>query len=193
MKNLTILDRSQASVSQVITASSATWNFGENIWDFYNGTIYIIGDDGEYSDVVRFEHQQLALPKTAFDITQQDRDYNEMNLVQAWDYLKIIKLSGKEQKIRKLKVRIQEKISLPFVCLVFALIGVAIGIRPQSSGRATSFGICIGLIFTYYLLSFISSSLGVSGVVSPVVAAWLPNILGLGASTYLLNQAGERL
>ncbi|WP_036485399.1 LptF/LptG family permease [Myxosarcina sp. GI1] len=191
MKNLTILDRSQGEVSQIITASSATWNISENIWDFYNGTIYIIGNDGAYSDVVRFQHQQLALPRAAFDLTQQDRDYNEMNLVQAYDYLRIIKLSGKEEKIRKLKVRIQEKISLPFVCLVFALIGVAIGIRPQNSGRATSFGICIGLIFAYYLLSFISSSLGVSGVVSPVVAAWLPNILGLGASTYLLTQAGE--
>ena len=73
--------------------------------------------------------------------------------------------------------------------MVFALIGTALGIKPQNSGKATSFGICIGLIFAYYLVSFISQSLGISGVVPPWVAAWLPNFLGLGAASTLLAQS----
>ena len=80
---------------------------------------------------------------------------------------------------------------IPFACLVFAMIGAALGIKPQNSGKATSFGICIGLIFAYYLLSFISASLGISGVVPPWVAAWLPNFLGLSAASGLLAQSVE--
>jgi len=34
-------------------------------------------------------------------------------------------------------------------------------------------------------LSFVSSSMGVRGVLSPFLAAWLPNILGLGAAVLL--------
>lgn len=189
MKNITVLDRTQRSVSQIITASSAQWNILENTWDFYNGTIYLINTDGEYQNIVRFQHQQLALPQTAFNLAKQRRKSEEMNIFQAREYLKIIKLGGSEKSIRKIKVRIQSKISLPFICLVFALIGSALGVKPQNSGKATSFGICIGLIFSYYLLSFICESLGIAGVLTPVLAAWLPNILGLSASGYLLTKA----
>lgn len=186
MKGLTILDRSKAGVAQIITAQSATWNVVENTWDFFNGTIYLIAPDGSYRNIVRYQHQQLALPRAPLDLTNEGRDYNEMNIFQAQDHLRILQLSGNDKKIRKLKVRIQEKLALPFVCLVFGLIGAAIGTKPQNTGKATSFGICVGLIFTYYLLAFVSSSMGVWGVLSPFMAAWLPNILGLGASGLLL-------
>ena len=187
MKDITILDRSQGSISQIITARSGTWNILENVWDFYNGNIYVLGEDGSYQNIIRFQHQKLALPRAPLDLTTKRNDYNEMNLFQALDYLEVVKLSGKDKKIRKLKVRIQEKISLPFVCLVFALIGTAIGLKPQNASKGQSFGICIGLIFAYYLLSIISSSLGIRGVISPFLAAWFPNILGLCAAIVLLS------
>ena len=186
MKNITVLDRSQENVDQIITAKSATWNIAENTWDFFSGTIYLITPNGSYRNIVSFEHQKIAFPRTPIDVARQNRDYNEMSLIQAREYLKVLEIGGKAKKIRKLKVRIQEKIALPFVCLVFGLIGAAIGIKPQNTGKATSFGICIGLIFAYYLLAFICSSLGVWGVLSPFFAAWLPNLLGLGASGLLL-------
>ena len=191
MKNLTVLDRSQQSVSQIVVAKSAKWNVLENIWDFYDGTIYLVGVDGGYNNVVRFQHQQLALPQTALDITNRGGKTrtNQMNIFEARAYLKIIQHGADESRIRKWQVRIQEKMAIPFACLVFALIGTALGIKPQNSGKATSFGICIGLIFAYYLLSFISQSMGISGVLPPWVAAWLPNFLGLSAASALLVQS----
>ncbi|BAU64450.1 hypothetical protein YCF84 [Stanieria sp. NIES-3757] len=187
MKGLSIVDRTQVGVNQIVTAQSATWNISENTWDFFNGTIYLIAKDGSYRNIVRFQHQQLALPRTPLDITKEGRDYGQMNILQAQEYLKLVKLRGDDKKVRKLEVRIQEKIAFPFVCLVFALIGAAIGTRPQTTSKATSFGICVGLIFAYYLLSFIISSMGVWGVLSPFLAAWLPNILGFLAAGLLIN------
>ncbi len=187
MKDITILDRSQARVNQIINARSGTWNIVDNTWDFYDGNIYILGEDGSYQNIIRFEHQQLALPRAPLDLTKKGQDSNEMNLFQAFEYLKVLKLAGKESKIRKLEVRIQEKISLPFACLVFALIGTAIGIQPQSSSKGKSFGICIGLIFAYYLFSIISSSFGIQGAISPFLAAWIPNLIGFGAAWVMLS------
>jgi lipopolysaccharide export system permease protein len=191
MKSLTILDRSQAGVNQVLTAESAKWNIMENTWDFYDGTVYLIAPDGSYRNIVRFKHQQLALPRTPLDLLNRDRGDGEMSIGQAKRYLEIIKLSGDDKKIRKLQVRIQSKVSLPFVCFVFGIIGAAIGIRPQNTNKATSFGICVGLIFSYYLLSFLSESMGIWGVLSPVMAAWLPNLLGFGAGILLLIQSAR--
>jgi lipopolysaccharide export system permease protein len=186
MQGLTILDRTQQNVNQIVTAQSAKWNIADNTWDFYNGTIYIIAPDGTYRNIVRFQHQQLALPKAPIDLANRGRDYGEMSIQQALDYLNVVKLSGDEKKIRKLKVRIQEKIALPFVCIVFGLVGAALGVRPQNASKATSFGICVGLIFSYYLLSFLTSSMGIWGVLTPFLSAWAPNFLGLGAGIFLL-------
>lgn len=191
MQNLTILDRSQGGVSQIITAEAANWNIAANTWDFFNGTIYIVAPDGSYNNIVRFQHQQLALPRAPLDLAKRGRDYNEMNIFQAQERLKVLQLGDNDKKVRKLRVRIHEKIAFPFVCLVFGLVGAALGLRPQNTSRATSFGICVGIIFGYYLLSFLASSMGVWGALSPLAAAWLPNIFGLGAGSLLLIQSSR--
>ena len=191
MKGLTIIDRSTEGVNQIVSSDSATWNITENLWDFYNGTIYLIAPDSSYRNIVQFEHQKLQLPRAPLDLAKRGRDYNEMNLIQAQEYLKTVRLSGDEKKIRKLKVRIQQKYALPFVCLAFGLVGAALGTRPQNTGRATSFGICVVVIFAYYLLAFITSALGVGGVLSPFMAAWLPIFFGLGVGGLLLVQTAK--
>ncbi|WP_017296413.1 LptF/LptG family permease [Geminocystis herdmanii] len=191
MKDLTILDLSRDGVNQILTSKTATWNIGENVWDFFNGTIYLISPDGAYRNIVRFEHQQLALSRAPLDLAQRPPSYDEMSIAQAREHLKIVKLEANEKEIRKILVRIQGKISLPFVCVVFGLIGAALGVRPQNTNKATSFGICVGLIFSYYLLSFVSESMGIWGILTPFMAAWLPNFLGLGTGTWLLIQSAK--
>ncbi|MCU0535379.1 MAG: LptF/LptG family permease [Hydrococcus sp. Prado102] len=190
MMGLTILDRTQEEMNQIINAKSATWNFKENTWDFFNGTIYLIAPDGSYRNIVRFKHQKLALPRAPLDLTQR-RNHEEMSLAQSQEYLEIVKLSGNEEKVRKLQIRIQEKIAIPFACVAFGLVGSALGLRPQNSSRATSFGVCVGLIFAYYMLLVFTRSMGAEGILSPFMAAWLPNFLGIGAGGYLLYQSAK--
>lgn len=191
MQDLTIIDRSQPGVSQIVTAQSATWNPESNKWDFFNGTVYLIAPDGSYRNIIRFSHQQLDLPQIPLDLSKREPGYGEMSIQYAKEYLKILKETGNKNRIRKLKVKIQEKIALPFVCLVFGLIGAGLGLRPQNTNKATSFGICVILIFSYYLFAFISASLGVWGILSPVMAAWLPNLLGFSAGSLLVFRAAR--
>lgn len=35
MKDLTILDLSREGLNQILTAKTATWNIGDNVWDFF--------------------------------------------------------------------------------------------------------------------------------------------------------------
>lgn len=189
MKKLTILDWSRQGLNQIITAESATWNRQQNIWDFFNGTIYLTSSDAAYRDIVRFEHQQLKLPRAPLDLAGKGRNYDEMNIAQSLDYLKIVRMSGDDKKILKLKVRIQQRISMPFVCVVFGLVGSALGIRPQRTGKATSFGISVLVIFSYYLLLTICGVLGQMAILTPFMAAWMPNFFGLGAGGFLVVRA----
>lgn len=191
-KGLTIIDRSQKGLNQIVAAAIGEWNPSQNIWDIYNGTIYLIAPNGSYRDIVRFQHQQLKLPHTAFTLAQKTRDSGDMNIVQAMEQLEVIRLSGDEQKIRKLEVRIQQKFAIPFVSVVFGLVGSAMGTIPQRTGRATSFGISIIVIFTYYLFYFVTGAMGEAGLLSPIVAAWSANLLGLGIGLFLLVRLAQR-
>ncbi|MCV3213956.1 LptF/LptG family permease [Plectonema radiosum NIES-515] len=195
-KGLTIIDRSdqkaQQGLSQIVVADSGEWNPSENTWNIYKGTIYLVAPDSSYRNIVRFEQQQLQLPRTAFQLAEKTKDYDQMNIAQALEQLELERLGGDDKKIRKLKIRIQQKIALPFVCVVFGLVGAAMGTIPQRTGRGTSFGISVIVIFSYYLFGFITSALGEANVVSPFMAAWLPDFLGLGTGIFLLMRAARR-
>jgi lipopolysaccharide export system permease protein len=194
MKGLTIIDRSQESLNQIVVSESAEWNPAQNIWDFYNGTVYLVAADRSYRNIVRFEHQKLQLPRTPLNLAEKSRDYGEMNISQALEQLEIERLSGDRQKIRKLEVRIQQKFALPFICPVIGLVGAAMGSRLQRSGngRGASFAISVVVIFSYYLLSFVTSALGEANILSPFMAAWLPNFLGLAVGLFLLARVAKR-
>jgi lipopolysaccharide export system permease protein len=191
MKGLTILDRSQPDINQILVAESATWNPETNVWNFFNGTIYIVAPDGSYRNILKFENQQLNLPRAPLDLASQKRDYDEMNIAESQEYLKLLRQSGKEKKIRKLIIRIQQKYSLPFACLAFGLVGAALGTKPQRASKATGFGICVVLVFSYYLLMSIGDALGLSGVLSPVMAGWLPTLCGFGMGIVVLVRASQ--
>ena len=90
---------------------------------------------------------------------------------------------------------IQKKFSIPFACLVFGLIGLALGASNRRDGKLASFVVGVGVIFIYYVLLWLGQSLVRGHVVPPWVAAWMPNI-ALGGLGLLLfrwrDRAGDR-
>ncbi|WP_225913991.1 LptF/LptG family permease [Leptolyngbya ohadii] len=191
MKALTILDFTQEGLSQIVSAKAAQWNTAQKTWDFSEGTIYVVSPDGAFRNIVKFDNQQLQLPRTPLDLASRRRDYNEMNIAQSMDYLQVLQQSGDTDKIRKLKVRIQQKYALPFVCVSFGLVGAALGASLERAGKATGFAISIVIIFSYYLLAVVSGSIAQVGTIPPVVGAWLPNIFGLVAAIWLIRRSSR--
>ncbi|WP_008319042.1 LptF/LptG family permease [Leptolyngbya sp. PCC 6406] len=190
MYGLTIVDLSQSGVTQVVSAESATWDPSQNTWQFYDGTIYVVAPDGSFRNIVRFDNQQLQLPRAPLDLANRTKNDTEMNIAEATQHLEqVVRKGGDERSIRTWQTRIQQKYALPFVCVVFGLVGASIGVLPQRTGRATSFGVSILIIFGYYLLAFICNAMGEVGVLPPLLAAWSPTLLGLGVGVFLVEKA----
>ncbi|MCU0549265.1 MAG: LptF/LptG family permease [Leptolyngbya sp. Prado105] len=191
MKGLTVLDFSQNGVNQIISADSARWNYEQQTWDFFSGTIYLVDPNGSYRNILKFERQQIQLPRTPLDLATNKTDSAEMNIGEVQDYLQLVTQSGDEKRANQLRMRIQQKIAFPFVCLVFGLAGSTLGTRPRRGGRGASFAISILIIFTYYLLSFVCDAFGRLEIFTPILAAWLPTVVGLGAVSWLLVRAAK--
>lgn len=199
MHDLTVLQYSPQGLAQIVAAASATWNPLQNAWDFFDGTLYAIAPENAYRNVTEFKQQQLQLARTPLDLALENRKPEQMNIVQAQQFLNLVRQSGDAGRIRKLQVQIQNKYALPSICVVFALVGAALGLRSSTTERRASpraaasrgFGISVAIIFSYYMISFVSTSLGEAGIISAVIAAWFPTFLGLGAGGLLLVQAAR--
>lgn len=191
--NLILLRWDQNTLNQIITAKYAQWDSQLNTWQIQQGSIENLETNILNSQRNNFTTYQLKLPDTFFKIASQDRDPQLMSLVEAKNYLKIILATENITKIRLFRVRIQQKIAFPFICLVFALVGSALGAKFSSFQRGQSFGICIGIVFSYYLLGFVIGALGIVGLIPAILAAWLPNLICLGVGWWLLRSANSSI
>lgn len=190
MAKLTILDRAAIDTQKIITAETGRWNAELQGWEISNGSIYQIGKNGSFNDIQRFDQTLLSLSDAPLVLATQCQQINEMTLQVIDVCLDSLALSRNEKRMRTLQVKKQEKFAVPSVCIVFALVGAAIGLRPQNSSKATSVGLSVAIVFAYYLISVISSSMGVWGTVTPLVGAWFPNVLGVVAAGMILWRTG---
>ena len=82
-------------------------------------------------------------------------------------------------------MEIHERFSVPIACLVFALVGVGLGITTRRDAKSSSFALGIGVIFIYYVSMYLPEAMAKGALVSPHLAKWLPNIV-LGLAGLLL-------
>lgn len=188
MIDLTVLDFSQGKLQQILSANSAVWLPEQNAWKFNQGTTYLVDPAGSYRSILKFDQQELQLPRAPLDLAQEQRSSEEMNISDLSRYVVLVRQSGNAKEVRKLEVRLQQQYALPFVCVVFALVGAPLGMRPQRTSAARGFGVSVLIIFAYYLLLFICGALGQVEILSPLLAGWMPNLICLSVGLFLLSR-----
>jgi lipopolysaccharide export system permease protein len=100
-----------------------------------------------------------------------------MSIADARGYLAEQRQTGDTTKQRKAELHIQQQFALPVVTLLFGMIGSTLGTSMKRVSNSTGVGICILIVLGYYFFGFLMTSLGNLGILSPVVAAWLPNVV----------------
>ena len=191
MEEVTLIDYSRLGIEQTLKAKKGEFDQDNNVWIFYDGRLTITQDDGSVS-FINFNRYQYPLGEGPRELAKVPSDANDMTLKQAKKAESLYKKSGNIKEARRMRVRIQEKFTLPAACLVFGLIGSAFGIRSFSrSSKSQGFGLSVLLIFGYYILSFFSSSLGVKGILNPFVAAWTPVFISIAVAIFLIKRASK--
>jgi lipopolysaccharide export system permease protein len=191
MTDLIVIDRSQSEISKVVNAKSGKLDIGKKTWDLSNATVYEIDPKSKTTTKAQLESSSLNMGKTPLEIAALERQPDQMNVTESISYLEVLKAKGDWKAVNTFQIRIQQKLALPFVCLIFGIIGSAVGIRPQRGGKATSFGVSLLMIFGYYILITVMGALGEVGYLSPFFAGWIPNMLGVGVGIYLLTKTAR--
>ena len=189
MKNVTLIDFSVVGYKQILSADQGIFDKDKSAWIFTDGKLITLDESGK-TTTIGFTKYLYPLGDGPLRVSEIPDDANKMTLMQALKAKKLYEETGDGRGARKMSVRIQEKFTLPCACLVFGLIGSSLGSKQNlRTSKSQGFGLSVILILFYYILSFLSSSLGVKGILSPFIAAWLPVLISFSGGLYLLKKA----
>ena len=191
MEGVTVLDFSREDIQQILKAKSAIFDKENSSWIFSDGSLVSIDPNGQTTNI-QFQKYRYPFVEGPLDLARVPKDATEMSLKQALEAERIYKKTGNLKEVRRIQVRIQEKFTLPCACVVFGLIGSSLGSKSNlRSSKSQGFGLSVILILIYYVMSFIFSSFGLKGILTPILAAWLPVLISLGGGIYLLRKSSS--
>jgi len=169
------LDRSKRSVELVLQ----------------NGTRHVVASDEagaatEQYEMTRFDTVVLTLdPESVFPRSGPQKGDQERTIAELRDH--IVNLRARGISTHNPEMAIQKKFSIPAACLVFALMGLALGVSSSRTGKLASFVLGLMVIFAYYAVMYTCESLAKAGMLRPWLSPWVPNIvLGLIAIVILV-------
>ena len=93
---------------------------------------------------------------------------------------------GDKVAVREMAVELNRKFTIPLTCLIFALLGIPLGIRARKSGKTRGLTTGIIVVLLYYLAQLGGTALTETGKISVWIGLWFPNVMFTLAGTYLL-------
>jgi lipopolysaccharide export system permease protein len=99
----------------------------------------------------------------------------------------------KEEALLELTIALNKKLTVPFSCLVFALIGMPLGLRAHRSVRSRGFTIGLFLVLVYYLFRLAGEALIESASLSPISGTWAPNWIFAAAGIVIFSLSAREV
>lgn len=156
-----------------IDAKSAQWK--DNTWVFYDLLTTVF--DSNNSPVLEWSNEKIVnIPEKPNDFKIVQKDAEKMGYFELKKYVKKIQKEGYD--VTRYLVYLQGKIAFPFVIIIMIFIGVSFSLRSERSGgimQSVGIGIFIG--FSYFYVYALCMSLGLSGRIPALIAAWGANII----------------
>jgi len=156
-------------------------------WIFTDGMFTERMADGDFS-AEKFQRRRLELEERPQDFQHLEKPPEEMTIGELGRYVTRIKSEGYDAT--RYRVDFHAKISFPFTPVVMALLGIAVALyQGKQGGIAVGVALSVALAFMYILFFQLVLSLGYTGNLQPMVAAWTPNIFFGLASMFLFAHA----
>lgn len=166
------LDR-EMNLSMRLDAEKGEWKEGR--WHLQNVLIARF-HTGDFPVLERKAHHVADIPEGPEDFKVIQKDVETMGYFELDRYIRKLRSEGYDAT--RYETDLHGKIAFPLVGIILAIIGIAFSLRSERSGGIAQ-GIGAGLVigFSYWLVYAFGLSLGRSGTLPPIVAAWLANAL----------------
>lgn len=171
-------------LQEIIEAPTARYT--EQGWALKSGIRRRLFADGGL-EIETFTSEPIELSQKPDDFsTWLAVESEQMTLVQIRSYVQRLREDG--YSISRFSTDYHARVAFPFVTVVMALVGIALSLMRsgvRGSGMAIGIGLALVIGFLYWTTHSVSVALGRTGVLVPVMAGWMANLLFLSFGFYL--------
>jgi len=161
--------------------------YGDSTWTLYQGRHRRFFPDGTVSTTV-FDHQAIVLTLIPDDFTTWLAGDSEL---MTFDDIRAYSRRRHQQGFQaaRLKTDYYSRIAFPFVTVIMVLVGIALSLRrsgTKGGSMAMGIGQALAVGFCFWTTHSIAIALGRGGALTPLIAAWMANVLFMSFGLYLM-------
>ena len=169
-----------------LMAENIKWDSVNSDWTINNYYIRYINGMDEF--IKRGDKIDTTFAFTPEEFGRKDNTVGTMDYYELNDYIASERFKGSDN-IASYEIEKYRRSAFPFATFVLTLIGVSIASRKVRGGIGMHIGLGIAISFTFIMFMQVSTTFAASGLVSPLTAVWIPNVLFGFLSWYLLKKA----
>lgn len=159
---------------QMITAKNVEMKGSQ--WDLQKGSVTLFATDSSFPLTSNFDEKSIVMSEDANDLKSTGQTSEMLSQAELLKFINKNKDAGLDTTAYE--VDYHSKISFAFAAIVMVLLGIPFSVSSQrSGGMMVNLGICLVLVFAYWIFYNSGLNLGKHGSLSPWLSAWLPNIL----------------
>ncbi|MGQ7867974.1 LptF/LptG family permease [Sunxiuqinia sp. sy24] len=164
-----------------LEADYIKWDREDKKWIINN---YVIRDIDGYTETIN------TGTKLDTTLNMAPDDYRVMKNIVETMILPELSSEIKDMKLRgvnttEFEIERHRRFAGPFSAFILTIIGASLASRKVKGGLGLHLGLGILQAFTYIMFMQISTVFALSGAVSPLLGAWIPNIIFGGLAAYM--------
>lgn len=170
---------------QMLTANSVLMNGSQ--WLLQNGTVTVFSEDSSFPMSDRFLEKTIVMSEEAQDLRSTGQTSDLLTQKELSRFINKNKEAGLDTI--KYEVDFYSKFSFALAGLVMSLLALPFCVsKTRGGGMMLNIGISLGLVLVYWIFYSSAQTMGQHGQLTPIIAAWAPNIImsAMGA-TFLLR------
>lgn len=176
-------------IKSIITADNAEIKNG--YWVLNKGIEYKIAPNGVYEKIIPFKKMRVLDEKSSEQakklLVYSTKRAKEMTNAELDNYMTVLKSVGMDDEYRFALSKYYQRFAHSMGCLFFAICGVLLGFSRPREKRFLGFSLGVSLIFVYYIILPFLDMLAQIGILTPFLAAWVPNLIILTAIYSLIK------
>jgi lipopolysaccharide export system permease protein len=170
---------------QMITAQ--TVQMAGQQWNLINGSVTLMAEDSSFPLTSQFAKKTIVMTEDAKDLSSTANTSDVLSVAQLSEFIKRNKDAGLDTIAYE--VDYHAKFGFAFGALVMTLVGIPFSVsRARSGGTMMNVGICLALVFVYWICYSSAITLGNHGQIPPLIAAWFPNIAMAALGLYFIRK-----
>lgn len=177
---------SNPKVSYKISAQKIKYNEEKAVWELRNYTCRRITDNKEI--ITTGEKMDTVFNLLPRNLDQDAFISETMTFKELRQFIKEEKKRG-SSLVQSFQIEQHKRVANPIGIIIMTFLGLSVSSRKSARGVGVHLFIGMGLAFTFIFFQQISTVFSVSGNLPPVLGTWIPNIIFLAITIWMLRFA----